>query len=684
MTFTKERSSEPGRDPKELDLEQKDAIKSFMSGQNVLIEAPPGTGKTFVGVVLGIVSIRKDLLPSHGKVLFLTFSKNARVQIERQADELVSQRKICQEERRRFEIANYHSFFFDCVRHRKGLWGVKTPLRLCSLSERSGAFGDLVKRASLSEAERWDADLLSHALALNRFGAERVFGAAAKGCPLELIDEAVEMAIRYVRDGRPHYDDFAPLMLDLLESSPSFVSYLRAKFPVVILDEFQDTDLLQWQILSTWRPTKLAVLYDRFQMIYEWRGSTLERVADLKSTLGPFEEYGLRTNHRASKAARGLTDFLMALRQDNLGGESVRTSSKQILSTWLRVKAMRRPTDAIGRPIDMPTARRCTFPVASRLKECIDNKESVAVITRGNDLARRLYRILSTKPKPNAVPRPFFRCRMIGTDDTCDELFREWIGQLRSIDSIAGLAGWLGTGVDILLGGEKRISVQRSRRESKIVFRSLVKQSSKPSFKSLNQLLPIARKDESFWSGLEPTIASMAKSEASEIFARFGERMEGMLSLATAVSEHYGVTCDPDRFYLGRALVKAAKNFSKAIDSNEAATSLENTLLKASFLALRRTSNAPTFLCAHQSKGREFDHVIIPWLAGVPEDARGGYEGTNQFCEMTGDSARDNEELRLFYVALSRAKKNVTIFFPEESPSPILERWGLDQMLKGG
>ncbi|MEA3416068.1 MAG: 3'-5' exonuclease [Thermodesulfobacteriota bacterium] len=104
---------------------------------------------------------------------------------------------------------------------------------------------------------------------------------------------------------------------------------------------------------------------------------------------------------------------------------------------------------------------------------------------------------------------------------------------------------------------------------------------------------------------------------------------------------------------------------------------MEDALLQASFLALRRTSNFPVFLSAHQSKGREFDYVIIPWLANVPEDKTTYYEGINQFGKITGDVMRDDEERRLLYVAFSRAKERVTILYPEESPSPLLRQWGL-------
>lgn len=667
MTSTKEVTSDSA-DHNRLDPDQKAAAKSLISGRNVLIEAPPGTGKTFLGVALGIVAVRKSLLPQNAKVLFLTFSKNARVQIERQADELVSNGTISRLERKRLEISNYHSFFFDCLEQRKGLWGISTPLRVCSLTKRSRVFANLLKAST----EAGDSDLLSHSLALCRFEAEQLFGTSAQRCPSLLVNQASKMITSSIREGRPHYDDFGPLMLDLVESSPSLLAYLRASFPIVVLDEFQDTDLLQWEILKRWRPPRLVVLYDGFQMIYEWRGSTQERITQLKSEFDPFEPHSLQTNHRTGQDERGLADFLMALRRDNLKGVEAKESPKDELRNWLRLRAIRGTVDA-------RIASRCALPIAAQIKRCLEKGESVAVITRGNSLAKQLYQVLSTRPKVGAMQRPSFACRILGSNDNCDEILREWIDELRSVDSVADLAEWLGEGLDVLLGGERRIQVERSGRRQKITFKKLFKAVSQPRFKSLNDLLPIGRKDEKFWSGCEPTLINLAKGQGKIDFGGLGERLDSLLLLTTKFSQYYAVFCDPDAVYLMRAIVRASKNSSDIIDRDERADRMESALRQATFLALRRSSTLPTFMCAHQSKGREFDHVIIPWLAGVAEDATKDYSGNNQFCKVSGDPIRDNEELRLFYVALSRAKKKVTVFFPEESPSGIIEKWGLNR-----
>lgn len=646
-----------------LDEEQKAVVRAFLHGKNVLVEAPPGTGKTFLGVVLAVCALRKGLLPAHAKVLFLTFSKNARVQIERQADDLLARGKITQVEERHLVISNYHAFFLECLQARKGLWGVGGKLKLCSWKARKVALSLLYG----SETEI-DYRQLSSALALQRFVPGQLFGGSENSYSSELIQAAFNTVVRSLRDGRIYYDDFAPLMLDLLEASPCFVAYLRARYPMVILDEFQDTDRLQWEILSKWRPPRLAVLYDRFQMIYEWRGSSRERISDLKAHFGPFAEQPLTTIHRTAGPARGLASFLIALRADDLEGKAARRLPPAEIKTWLDLVPLPLPTTTLG---TKKSKIRKEFRIEAQLRyllaKSIRGKKTAAVITRGNELGRKLHRRVSQKP--STVQRPFFACRRIATEDNAEEALRDWIDDLPKVCSELELAGWFGSGLNELTRGSARVTSRRVT--STVDFHCLAKELCSGS---ANLSKGLARKGREFWSGFETSLLVIAKREGATLFAELGQRLGELVELSYQICEEFGMKRDPDVVYLVKSLARIGARAPTAINGQEAADLLGEGLLQASFLLLRRSSTAPVFLSAHQSKGREFDHVIIPWLSNTksPEDTKG-----NVFGKVSNDVAATMEERRLLYVALSRAKERVTIYYPEESPSRLLYEWGL-------
>jgi hypothetical protein len=254
---------------------------------------------------------------------------------------------------------------------------------------------------------------------------------------------------------------------------------------------------------------------------------------------------------------------------------------------------------------------------------------------------------------------------------------RDKIEDLISIRSGSVLASWLGESIDILVGGKKRIAVKRSNNSMKVDFANLLKKAAGSATQGICSFLPIGRSDEDCWQRIQPSFDCLINNVRNWNIKNIGVCLQATIDMSWQLSKHYDFCLDPDALYLFKVLVKAANKLPANVEIAEAIRKLEDALLQATFLALRRTSNFPVFLSAHQSKGREFDHVILPWLANVPEDKTKYREGRNQFGKIVGDSARDEEERRILYVALSRARERVTILYPEESPSPLLRQWGL-------
>jgi hypothetical protein len=301
------------------------------------------------------------------------------------------------------------------------------------------------------------------------------------------------------------------------------------------------------------------------------------------------------------------------------------------------------------------------------LAKSIRGKKTAAVITRGNELGSKLHRRVSQRP--STVERPFFACRRIATEDSPEEALRDWIDDLSKVCSELELAGWFGSCLNELTNGSVR--VKRGGVMSNVDFHCWAKDLCSGSANFSNGL---AKKEREFWSGIETNLRAIATREGATLFAELGQRLGELVELSYKICEPLGMKRDPDVVYLVKSLARIGAQAPTAISGQEAADRLGEGLLQASFLLLRRSSTAPVFLSAHQSKGREFDHVIIPWLSNgkSPEDKKG-----NVFGKVSNDVAATIEERRLLYVALSRAKELVTIYYPEESPGRLLYEWGL-------
>ncbi|MBM3193460.1 MAG: hypothetical protein FJZ59_04415 [Chlamydiae bacterium] len=80
-------------------------------------------------------------------------------------------------------------------------------------------------------------------------------------------------------------------------ANPIFKEKVNAKFSVCIIDEFQDTDPLQWKIFSSLTPELLLVVGDPKQSIYAFRGANLQTFLDAKKNFQSV--YKLSSNYRS-------------------------------------------------------------------------------------------------------------------------------------------------------------------------------------------------------------------------------------------------------------------------------------------------------------------------------------------------------------------------------------------------
>ena len=118
---------------------------------------------------------------------------------------------------------------------------------------------------------------------------------------------------KYWKDGIMHHEDVLYFSYLILMRSPRILEFIRARFPYIFIDEFQDTTEVQtWLIKKiTAEDTKVGVVGDTAQSIYKFAGAKRSDFVNLKQ--GNISEYKLSYNHRSTKK---IVDFLNLLRPD--------------------------------------------------------------------------------------------------------------------------------------------------------------------------------------------------------------------------------------------------------------------------------------------------------------------------------------------------------------------------------
>lgn len=247
--------------------------KSVLSAEgHLLVTGGPGSGKTTISIMKAAQVASRDIRPGQ-KILFLSF---ARATVSRVIEAIEQDQTIKQEQRKKIEVDTYHSFFWQILKAHGYLLGL--PRRLEILTPPS------------------------EAIALSKIRSKY----PKKNLTTEQKEQKkqAEHAERYRlahEDGRLCFDYFATYVAKLLCASNKLRNLLGTMYPVIILDEFQDTNDDQWAtVLELGKCSRLISLADPEQRIYEWLGADPERLDHFIEAFNPTPVDLSTDNHRSA------------------------------------------------------------------------------------------------------------------------------------------------------------------------------------------------------------------------------------------------------------------------------------------------------------------------------------------------------------------------------------------------
>lgn len=568
----------------EIDREKTDLRNLLFEHGNIIVEAAPGTGKTFTGIYLAREAFRNRWVQGRQKTLILTFSRNARIQIEEELERFISSSELEKDEEKAIHISNYHSFYYAILQKKMAFWGL-----------------DKLRPATYEEEKQRDSR---------------------------------DKIIAGIKSNSPRYDDFPSMILQLLKNCQTLLTWLRNTFPFVILDEFQDSDNLQLEILNLWKPSHIAIFYDKFQMIYGFRNADInnvQKVIDLYN-IPDQAKYSFSKIYRVD-SQNSLCSYITDLRKDDLCGNHIASLAK---GQWLRINAC-----------NLTAIPKLYVRCATRIRyisRFIDLSETTAIITRTNDLADSLQRSLSKKP--TGTNKWYCSCRLLTGNGNVEEELRNNLLKLRSCRNDKDIRKWIGILFDNLLINSGDINFKDEFKKDKI---EMLKGRRAPILKAMR---------EEYQSIFDDVRKNNIKG--------IGKLLNFILQYSTEYVKNES-TLDSDWYFYIKQFAKLSISFPDSKDWNEYCDTLENKLLVQSHFRKKQTSGI-TILNAHQSKGRQFDHVILPWLSENGESPTAARPGRKYDFNL-------EEDRRLLYVALTRAKKHVTIIYPQECPVEILRKW---------
>ena len=272
----------------------------------VLVVAGPGSGKTRVLTYRIAHLIEEGVAP--WEILALTFTNKAAKEMKERI------RKVVGDKADQVWAGTFHSIFAKILRVEATKIGYQSNFTIYDSDDSKSLIGAIVKEMNLDKT----------VYNINTIRA-RISSAKSNIIPPRLYKENPElmeqdrMAKRpqthviyekYVkrckRAGAMDFDDLLYQLYVLWYEDPdNVIEKYRKKFKYVLVDEFQDTNYLQYSILKRLvkyqgSPENICAVGDDAQSIYAFRGATIENILDFEKDFKALRTFKLEQNYRST------------------------------------------------------------------------------------------------------------------------------------------------------------------------------------------------------------------------------------------------------------------------------------------------------------------------------------------------------------------------------------------------
>ncbi|GMO29948.1 MAG: UvrD-helicase domain-containing protein [Termitinemataceae bacterium] len=303
---------------KDLNPPQAQAAKTIEGA--VLIIAGAGSGKTRV------ITYRIAYMLQHGvpqsSILALTFTNKAAREMETRIKDL-SDLKL-----QALTVSTFHAFGVQILRNEIEALGYRKNFSIYDESDQLQAIKEaLLECKMLGES----TDLKNIAKIFSDIKIQRITWAEVNSA-LKPVYEEYNVLLKVYNS--VDFDDLLILPIKLFAEHPSVLEKYRKRYTYIMVDEFQDTSLAQYNLLKLLADKNVCVVGDDDQSIYSWRGANYENFQNFEKDFPHRIEIKLEQNYRST------TTIL-----DAANGVILNNSNRKEKKLWT-------PTES-GKPIDL-------------------------------------------------------------------------------------------------------------------------------------------------------------------------------------------------------------------------------------------------------------------------------------------------------------------------------------------
>jgi len=407
------------------------------------------------------------------------------------------------------------------------------------------------------------------------------------------------------------FGDIILRVLNLFSSTPEILSKYQHQFKYILVDEFQDTNAAQMQFLKLLTQNvenpNIFCVGDDDQSIYSWRGAEIKNILDFAKTYPGTKIIRLEINYRSTGNILGAANSLIANNSERLG---------KTLKMAPQVD-MGDPVYILTVPNEWDEAKLISYTI---YKNCKENYSDYAVLIRSGSLSRVIeeeftlrgipYKLIgATKFYDRSEIRDAIAYTRLLVYTFDDLSFIRIISKPRRGFGEAALDKLRAVGKNLMEGlGSIKLNAKQQAAATDFLNAFNFKWQDMSPADAVKQLLED--------SGYIKFLSESKDVDAHERLEHVRELIQGVISKYNSLPE-----------FLEHAALMTTEDDVESV-----------------------SSNVVSIMTIHAAKGLEFENVFLPaWEQGIfPHDKSIKEDGLE-------------EERRLAYVAITRAKKHLVI-----------------------
>jgi DNA helicase II / ATP-dependent DNA helicase PcrA len=359
-----------------LNPEQYEAVTTVEGP--LLIVAGAGSGKTTV-ITYRMAYMLEQGIAQHS-ILALTFTNKAAREM---ADRV---RSVTGRKLRDLTVSTFHAFGVKILRKEIAVLGYKDNFSIYDEADKN----QLIKDCAREQGFRMEGfDAYKVGALFSQIRSEQRPWSKADDAYRGLYDE-YRRSLRIFN--AVDFDDLIVLPIELFELEPEIAARYRDTYRYVMIDEFQDTSLMQYRFMRLMASRNVCIVGDDDQSIYSWRGANFENFQLFERDFPGSKEVKLERNYRSTATILDAANAIIA-----------NNSNRKEKELWS-------PAGKDGTPIELYTpedeGKEAEF-IARMIKE-IKLKDRIpwgefGILIRTNSLTRRIEEALLAEQVPYRI-----------------------------------------------------------------------------------------------------------------------------------------------------------------------------------------------------------------------------------------------------------------------------------------